>query len=171
MDMTRAANFHITIDIPREKAWEILRDLSRAHHYVPGLVKTEITTDNKEGIGASRIVYQSERKGLHETVTEWNEGCGFLIRLHRGEKGPPPPFKEGWFRYAIEDEGDKTRLSISLIYTLRMGWFGILLERLLLGKNFHRILRDIAISMKAYYETGEPVTPARLKQLRAGYKA
>jgi len=85
--------------ISREKAWDILQDLSVPHLYVPGLVKTEITTEKIQGVGASRKVYQTETKGLDETVEEWNEGHGFLIRLHQGDRGAPPPFSKGHFRY------------------------------------------------------------------------
>jgi hypothetical protein len=156
--------------MPRAKAWELLQDLTLAHHYVPGLVKTEITTEAKKGVGASRKVYQRQTSGIDETVEEWNEGHGFLIRLHRGSAGPPFPFTEAHFRYAIEDAGDATLLTTSLVYAMRGGALGRFLDRCLLRRIIDRTIRDVALSQKCYYESGEPVTPRQLKEARAAFR-
>lgn len=170
--MTNEVSSQVTINMPRTEAWEKLRDLTLAHNYVPGLVKTEVTTELKEGVGASRKVFQTETKGINETVIEWQDGHGFLIRLHRGEKGAPPPFKEAFFRYQLDD-GDSpetTLLTTTMSYTMGMGFVGGLLEKLFLKKLFKGIIRDVAISLKQFYESGEKVTPAILKQVKADYK-
>ena len=73
--MPEEAKCQLVINMPREQAWEKLKDLSLAHNYVPGLVKTEITTSEKTGIGASRKVYQTQTKGINETVTEQEFGA------------------------------------------------------------------------------------------------
>ena len=170
--MSSEATARVVMNVPRDQAWEKLRDISQAHNYVPGIIKTEVTTSKTEGVGASRKVYQSETKGLDETVIEWNEGQGFLIRLHRGEEGAPPPFKDASFRYRIEDAGNgQTALTTSLIFTMRWGAFGDFLHRRLLAGIFRTTIRDVALSMKAYYESGEPTTPAKLKQIKADLKA
>jgi hypothetical protein len=160
----------VRVGMPRAKAWELLQDLTLAHNYVPGLVKTEITTEAKKGVGASRRVYQSQTSGIDETVEEWNEGHGFLIRLHRGTAGPPFPFVQAHFRYAIEDDGEVTLLTTSLRYTMRCGAFGRFLDRCLLRRIIDRTIRDVALSQKRYYESGEPVTPQQLKEARAAFR-
>jgi hypothetical protein len=156
--------------MPREKAWNILRDLSKPHFYVPGLVKTEITTEKTTGVGASRKVYQTQTKGIDETVVEWNEGHGFLIRLHQGDRGAPPPFSEGHFRYAIEDQGEGTQLTCSLIYTMRWGILGVLLDKLLLNIIMRRVIADVTLSMRFFYETGLTPTKQDLKEARIAWK-
>jgi len=157
------------INLPREAAWEKLRDISLAHHYVPGLIKTEIITPEKEGVGASRYVYRSETSYLQETVEEWTEGEGFLIRLHKGEKSAPP-FKEAWFRYHLEDASpDTTRFIPSMTYQLPWGMFGDWMGKRL--ENFvSATLLDVALSMKLYYETGEPTSAEALKAIKAAHK-
>jgi hypothetical protein len=167
-NMTGSVSYTIEIDIPREQAWQKLQDLSVAHHYVPGLKNTEITTDDTQGVGASRRVFQTGSSYVDETVEEWTEGEGFLIRLHRGETGKPPLFNKAWFRYAIEDNGKGgTTFTPSMTYEMPWGGFGSLLERLVLKKVFIGVLRDVAIAMKDYYETGQAVGPERLKALKA----
>lgn len=171
--MSNQVSSQVTIQMPLDQAWAKLRDLSLAHNYVPGLVKTIVNTENKEGVGASRTVFQTETKGIDETVVEWQDGHGFLIRLHRGEKGAPPPFKEAFFRYRIDAGAtpDTTVLTTSLSYTMGMGLFGGLLEKLFLKKIFQGINRDVAISLKQFYESGERVTPEILKQVKASYNS
>ena len=152
------------IGIPITESWNYLRDLSLAHNYVPGVIDTCVTTEKKEGVGTSRRVYQGKAKYINETVEEWNEGKGFLIRLHREGDGPPFPFKEAWFRYSIEsDDQDFTRLTVNLIYVMRWGKFGKILNKLLIGKFIGDRIRSIAKRIKIYYETGERVTPELMK--------
>ena len=153
--------------LPREAAWQKLRDLSVAHHYVPGLTGTEIRTALKEGVGASRRVFQGGGRWLDETVTEWAEGQGFAIRLHRAEQGMVAPFREASFRYWLEDAGPSTtRLVLTLSYSLRWGVFGALLERLAMGRGVNANLRDVALGLREYYLSGAPVTDARRAELR-----
>lgn len=167
--MVSEASWQVTIDMPKEKAWGILKDFSQAHNYVPGIIKTEIITDNKEGVGASRYVYQSKTKTLQETITDWDEGNGFRLRLHKGEKDSP--FKNAFFVYKIEDAGNnQTRLSTTMGYTPPMSGFGVVLDKLFLNKIITGVIRDVALSMKYYYETGKPTQPADLKKLKAELK-
>lgn len=164
--MTRAVSSEIVIDLPREQAWEKLRDISLAHNYVPGIIRTEIITPAKEGVGASRYVYRGPRSHIQETVEEWQDGVGFLIRLHRGDR-PAPPFRAAWFRYQLADEGaDRTRFTGTLTYELPWGILGRWLERLM-APLVQGMVRDIACGMKLFYETGEPTTPEALKACKA----
>lgn len=165
--MKHEATARVVINMPREQAWDLLKNLSLAHHYVPNLTGTEITTEKTEGVGASRRVFQTSGKGMDETVAEWNEGHGFLLRLHNKDKGAPPPFAKAAFRYRLDDAGHhSTALTTSLMFDMRWGALGRFLYERLLHKVFRGVIRDVAISMKQYYETGEPVSPEQLKQLR-----
>lgn len=131
--------------------WEKLRDLSLAKHYVPGVSEIEFVSPSRTGLGTSRIAHSSAG-ALHETVIEWNEGEGFLLRLHRGDK-PPRPMKDAHFRYAIEPDGVSTRIVLSMTYTFSVGPFGPLIERLAripMQRNIDRI----ALRLARYWETG-----------------
>ncbi len=57
------------------ECWDKLRDLSLAKHYVPGVTDIEFVSQNRTGLGASRIAH-SKLATLHETVVEWHEGRG-----------------------------------------------------------------------------------------------
>ena len=165
--MTQEVTANVLIDVPLSEAWGKLKDISLAHNYVPGIVKTVIVSERHEGVGASRYVYRNEKSYIQETVEEWQEGTGFLIRLHKGDK-PAPPFRNAWFRYALADNGSgQTQFTASLIYEMPWGrlgdWLGAKMA------NFvQKTIADVAIAMKLYYETGQPTTPASLKAYKAG---
>ena len=154
------------LNMPIEDAWSKLQDFSLAHNYVPGIIKTEITTENKNGLGASRKVYQSPKRALEETIVEWNEGVGFKIRLHKGKKDAP--FKGAYFKYGLSSEpNNTTKLTTVMGYTPPLMKAGEFLDKLFLNKIISNVINDVALSLKSFYETGEPTTPKRLKQLTA----
>lgn len=168
--MTRKVSTRITLDMPRHRAWEKLRDVSRAHKYVPGIIKTEIVSEQAEGVGASRYVYRSARSYLQETVVEWREGEGFLLRLHKGD-GPAPPFRNAWFRYSLAEDGAaRTLFTASLEYELPWGVLGRWLEGKM-EKIVQATVDDVATAMKLYYETGQPTTAAALKAYKASARS
>lgn len=145
-----------TLEMPIAKAWEKLQDLSLAHNYVPGLVATEIVTEQKMGIGASRRVYQGPDKYLNETVVEWEPGFAFKIRLHDDEGGAPLPFKQAWFTYRLVPEGEhRTRLETELAYEMAGGCLGQWLDRLLLSETLQKRADDVPNNLKRFYETGQ----------------
>jgi hypothetical protein len=158
--MTSTATAEIIVNLPREQVWARLRDLGKAHYYVPGLTDTRFTTQQREGVGTSRKVYQKGMAPLDETVIEWNDGYSFKLRLHNGDK-PPVIFTEAFFTYAIEEAGpNATLFKPSLTYTLRWGAFGRLLDKLFMHSTSCKMQERLVRSFKQYYETGEPSNPA-----------
>ena len=147
----------VYVDVPVAEAWSKLQDFGLAHHYVPNLSKTEIMTIQKNGVGAHRKVYDMDGGYIDETITEWYEGSGFLIRLHEGE-APLAPFTMSQFLYQLNKEGEGTRVVLTISY--RMPW-GIVGEKLsdwviigLMSDNVGKV----AAGMKHYYETGQSAT-------------
>lgn len=162
-----ASEYEIEVHVSREEAWEKLRDLSAAIHYVPGLTSAEITTGQREGVGTSRRVCQGKR-ALNETITEWHDGQGFTLRLHRGEKnGPIPPLTAAWYDYGLVERDGKLFLSNRMRYEVGLGFLGQWLDKLGIGKVIANAVRDSTIAQKIYYETGNTVTPEILRAAKA----
>ena len=156
------AEYEVEVHLSREQAWEMLRDFGAAIHYVPGLTSVEITTEQREGVGASRTVCQG-KMALSETVTQWCDGQGFTLRLHRGEKGPIPPLKSASYNYGLVERDAKVFLSNAMRYEVGLGFLGPWLDKLAVGKVVANAVRDTTIAQKIYYETGKKVTPDMLK--------
>jgi ribosome-associated toxin RatA of RatAB toxin-antitoxin module len=163
--MGHIATSNIMCNLSADQAWEKMRDISKAHLYVPGLTNTKITTTQKEGLGASRRVY-GKHGVMDETVTEWNDGRGFTIRLHKGDK-PAMPFKEAHFTYRIDKIDDKRcKLTTTMIYEMPWGGLGKLLNSLFFARIVYSNVRDVVLSMKNYYETNQATTADDMKKLR-----
>ncbi|AQA17953.1 hypothetical protein BST95_06585 [Halioglobus japonicus] len=152
------------IDVPLSAAWARLEDFSAAHYYVPRLTATEIVSAQSSGLGAHRRVY-SGKTYLEETIIEWNEGSGFVIRLHKGSK-PMPPFRDARFVYALSEEGpEQTRVNLALQFLMPLGGVGRWLGANLIKSPMEKQLVQVAAGMKHYYETGELATDADRKRL------
>ena len=117
--MPSEANHSLLIQMPIEQAWENLRNFTLAPNYVPNLTGCELHPGPSEGMGASRRVFQKNDKFLDETVVRWEEGQGFVIRLHEGDKGAPAPFSNANFTYQLKRIGSTTELTIAINYDLR----------------------------------------------------
>ncbi|MCK5881316.1 MAG: SRPBCC family protein [Sinobacterium sp.] len=162
--MAREIFYKVAIDIPRDKAWDIMQDITAPHLYVPGLLKTEMHTEQTTGVGASRRVFK-KMMALDETVTEWNEGYGFRIRLHDGPKSKPLP--KSFFIYSIADgENNTTMFTATMGYSFPLGFIGKIIDSLFVAPIVQMEIRNVALAVKHYYENGTTPTPADLKALR-----
>jgi hypothetical protein len=163
-----SVEYSAPVDLSAVEAWTKLSDLSKAHLYVPGLTGLDMTTEERTGVGASRRVYQGTRLTLDETVVDWNEGEGFSLRLHRGDKGPLPPMTEAWFDYGLQQQDEQVVLINRMRYRLGLGWLGKVLQSLFIERIAANAVRDTTLAQKIYYETGAAVSPAQLAAARDG---
>ncbi|MDB5996384.1 MAG: hypothetical protein JWP42_3520 [Pseudomonas sp.] len=162
--MPANASHSVLLDLAPSAAWAKLRDLSLAPHYVPGLTGCQFHPGPREGLGASRRVFRKGGQWLDESVVQWQDGVGFVLILHKASGGAPFPFREASFSYALQAEGDATRITTQMNYSLRGGRW---VERLL-GKAFNKVVRDIAENLKAYYQSGETQNRDLLNNSPAG---
>lgn len=154
---TRAA-VEVLVDVPVAAAWNYLQDFTLAHNYVPGLSRTEVVSAARSGLGAHRRVYDMDGDYIEETITEWREGEGFVIRLHEGDE-PMAPFDEIFFTYAISPEGeDRTRVALAMDFVMPLGSVGETLGEWFILPVMEDNLVQVAAGMKHFYESGEPAT-------------
>lgn len=146
-------------------AWTLLQDFSLAHNYVPGLTRTEIVSAVRTGPGAHRRVYEADGDYLEETITEWREGEGFVIRLHRGDE-PMAPFEQVSFSYGLAPAADdRTLITLALDFEMPWGRFGELIGQWIILPLMEDNLVEVAAGMKSFYETGRPATDADRERL------
>jgi len=162
------ANSHIAasvvIDMPIEQAWEKLQDFSIAHNYVAGVTRTEITTEKKTGLGASRRVYLGDKKYNNETIIEFGN-YNMLMRLHIKDKELPPFLMAQW-RYALSKATENTtRATMTMSYATPWGLFGTMLNKLVIVGAAKKATAKVASGFKHYYETNVPATDADRERL------
>lgn len=159
------AEVQVEAQLSPEAAWALLQDFSLAHNYVPGLTRTEIVSDRQSGVGAHRRVYDEDGDYLEETITDWREGEGFVIRLHQGAE-PMTPFEQVSFSYALAPAAaDQTRITLALAFEMPWGSFGELLGDWFILPLMEDNLVQVAAGMKFFYETGRPATDADREKL------
>lgn len=163
--MPAIASHSVLLDLTPQAAWAKLRDLSLAPHYVPGLTGCQFHPGAREGLGASRRVFRKGGQWLDESVVQWQEGAGFVLILHKASDGAPFPFREASFHYGLQAEGDGTRITTSMNYSLRGGR----LVEMLLAKAFNQVVRQIAENLKAYYESGQTQNRDRIDAKLQGH--
>ena len=147
------------IAMPRAEAWAKMRDLSLSPYYVPGVTGVAFTTPQRDGVGASRKILSKGRPPMDETVTAWEEGRGFTLKLHNGDKAPAP-FKAAQFRYALEDApGGQTLFRGTLSYEMPWGALGQLLDTLIFNRLMAPVTAAIGPALKKFYETGKSANP------------
>ncbi len=128
-----------------------MRDLTLAKYYVPNVVETWLVTEQREGVGASRKVRMKNGDVMDETVEEWNEGHGFVVRLHKEGQPALPLFTECRFRYEIEPAGNRTLFRPAMHYQMKPGLFSGLLGSIV-GIPMKMMVRKVGSSMKQFYE-------------------
>lgn len=137
------------------EAWARLRRFDTPHHYVPGLASSEITTAAREGVGASRRVTMEIGSSLDETVTRWDEGRGFRLRLHQGD-GAPFPFTAAEYIYELRPLGDgRVEIFCEMNYRLAGGVPMRLVHELGIGSLIAANNDQIVANLKEYYESSE----------------
>lgn len=160
-----SGNAHV--DLSLSECWEKLRDLERAKFYVPGVSEAVITTAAREGVGASRVVTSSQAGLMDETVVAWEEERGISLRLHRGNDGPPFPFREATAHYTLSDDSEGTLVTNRMDYRVRGGLLGRFLDWLVLRRNLRQSMSNVALAVAEHWETDAAVTPERLEALRS----
>ena len=148
-------SIQMVIAKPRIEVWAQLRDLRVARHYVPGVSAIEYNPGPREGVGASRKVYKHGRAPIDETVIAWEDGRGFTLKIHEGDK-PAAPFKWATYQYDLEDvAGGQTRLRGVFAYQMADGFVGRLLGLLVVRPALKRGNVLLESNMRKFYETGE----------------
>lgn len=146
------------VELPQQASWEKLKDLSVAHYYVPGVVDSRMVSEIKEGVGASRIVYQSAEQHMEETVVDWREGKSILLKLHNETFFLP--FQNGQFKYEIEADGsgNKTELTGTLSFQPPLGMLGQWAFKYLIANSLTENVQGTVDGLKYFYETGNAVS-------------
>jgi carbon monoxide dehydrogenase subunit G len=152
--------FETVVAKPRAEVWSQLRDLRVARHYVPGVTAIEFNTSQHEGVGASRKVYMTKRAPVDETAIAWEDGKGFTLKIHNGDKAPAQ-FKWATFKYEVKEApGGHTAIRGTFSYEVGLGLFGRVLDALVVRRSIASTNAAISANMKTYYETGRSSNPA-----------
>ncbi|MBK7805528.1 MAG: SRPBCC family protein [Saprospiraceae bacterium] len=139
----------ITINAPIDKIWNVLTDLELLDKTDPTVKKATLISENKTGIEAKRKVLMQDGKNWFDkkiTVFKPNEelvyqltDCSFPIN---GLK----------HTYSFQKIGNQTKVQQVMEYTVKFGLLGLLMDKMMIGKQFNSGLNKFLNGLKTYAE-------------------
>ncbi len=143
----------IHINAPRSEVWEAIADLGDVDVFHPGVTKSYYTSEQTEGVGASRRCELKPMGSVDERAIDWRPGESVTLEVKPGPMGPPFKWAQG--RMWVDEEGQGTRAGLEFEYRLKFGPIGLLLDRLVMRRQFEKMLPAVLRGLKNLLEQRE----------------
>lgn len=147
----------IEINASKEETWKAIANFGDICHASPGVLKSHVTSSQKEGVGATRHCdFAMMGATAEEKILEWNDGESLKIEVYELKKMPGIKTMEADFKVKENGNG-KSILTATLKYSMKNGLFdllNVLMMKRMNTKNWNSVLAG----HKKYIETGEIVT-------------
>ncbi len=140
----------IRIDAAKENVWAAIADLGGIEKFHPGVKKSYYLSEQREGVGASRRCELKPFGAVDERAIEWKDGEWITLEIYGGEKAPP--FKSAIGVMSVEEVGGATIARLALDYELKFGPLGRMMDRLLVRRQFKKVVPAILVGLKRYVE-------------------
>ena len=155
----------IRIHASKDEVWKILADLGGIQDFHPGIAKSYYTTDVKEGLGAARVCELFPVGKVEEHVIDWKDGEELTLDVVPLEKAPP--LRDARGRIQLEVDGDETVVTMTVSYRLGWGPIGMLMDALLVRRQFKKVVPAVLRGLKRHAETGEVLRGRERKWVQA----
>ena len=153
----------IEINAPKEKVWQAIAKFGDICHASPGVLKSHVTSQQQEGVGATRHCdFAMMGATAEEKVTEWNEGESLKIEVYDLQK--MPGVKTMAADFSVQQKGKNAILRASLEYSMKNGFFDIM-DSLMMKRMNTKLWNSVVAGHKKYIETGEIVTEKTVLEL------
>ena len=156
----------IEINASKEEVWKAIAKFGDISHASPGVLKSNVTSEQQEGVGATRHCdFAMNGATAEERVTQWNEGESLTIEVYDLKKMPGIDKMEAEFE--VRTENNKTILKADLKYSMKNVLFDAMNSMMLKKMNI-KLWNSVMAGHKKYIETGERVvkdTPLELNKV------
>ena len=140
----------ITINASVEKIWEALANVEMLDKYDPNVKQSTALTTIKGGLGAKRKVLMRDGKNWFDekiTVFKPNEALTYQLT------DCSFPIKGLTHSYSFENIGTQTKVKQEMQYTVKFGFFGKLLNAIMIRKQSDTGIKKFFAGLKSYVET------------------
>jgi len=158
----KSASRKLQISAPKEKVWAVIADLGGVYQFHSGVTSSHYTSDEKSGVGASRVCElppdpnnPNSVKAVAENATEWNEGESFTLDVKPKGEGDWS-YKDFTGRLSLKEEGDGTMVTISANWELSDD---AKVDDAAAQAQIEMLERMVLIGLKQFVETGKALTP------------
>jgi len=139
----------ITINAPIDKIWSILTDLELLDKTDPTVKKATLISSNKTGLDAKRkVLMQDGKNWFDEKITVFKPNEELVYQLTDCSF----PIKGLKHTYSFQKIGNQTKVQQLMEYTVKFGVLGILLDKMMIGKQFNSGINKFLNGLKAYAE-------------------
>ncbi len=153
----------IEINKSKEIVWKAIAKFGDICHGSPGVLKSHVTSQQQDGIGATRHCdFAMMGASAEEKITEWKEGESLSIEVYEFNK--LPGIKSMSADFEVRTENNKTILRADLHYNMKNIFFdmmNVLVMKTMNTKNWNSVLAG----HKKYIETGDRVAEKTLLEL------
>ena len=150
------------IDVPIERAWEILADYSNVQKIHP-LVKTvdQVTSDKDRGVGAIRQCNMYDGNKAVEKIVEWDErNHSYVLKLIDSSL----PMKSILVELSAAPHGySKSKLIAEMTLKAKFGFLGKIMERLVMKPQLGNAIGNLFAGVESYDKDG--------MEIQNGFKA
>lgn len=139
----------ITIDAPIDRIWSILIDLELLDKTDPTVKKATLVSEIKTGLHAKRkVLMQDGKNWFDEMITVFNPNEKLVYQLTDCSF----PIKGLKHTYSFEIIGNQTKVQQVMEYTVKFGLMGVLLDKIMIGKQFNSGINLFLNGLKTYAE-------------------
>lgn len=141
----------VRIDAPPAEVWSVLASLDALHRYDPGILRSEIVSPEKEGLGSARRCDLAPGGWFKERVTEWRPHLALSFELYECTL----PVRSLKHSYTLVPDGGGTIVKQRMEYLLKFGPLGRLLDAVVVRRKWTAGIRGFFAGLKRYVDSGE----------------
>lgn len=139
----------ITINASPDKIWNILTDLELLDKTDPAVKKATLISENKTGLNAKRkVLMQDDKNWFDEKITVFKPNEELVYQLTDCSF----PIKGLKHAYSFQKIGNQTKVQQVMEYTVKFGFIGLLLDKMMVGKQFNSGINKFLTGLKIYAE-------------------
>jgi len=139
----------IIINAPIEKIWEALTNVEEIDKYDPTVKKSTVLSFNNKGIGAKRKVTMKDGKNWFDekcTISKTNEALTYELT------DCSFPVQSLNHSYTFEQFSNKTKVQQVMNYKIKYGFFGKILDGLIIRRQSNKGIKLFLDGLKSYTE-------------------
>jgi carbon monoxide dehydrogenase subunit G len=160
----------VSIQATKEKVWAALADFGNVYRISPNITSSHLTSDQKNGIGATRhcdLTLMGAQ--VEERITKWEEGNSLEIEIYEAKN--MPMVKDMVATFLIEKNGNEnsnTHTILKATFEYRMSNFlGDVMNMMGMKKSFSRSFYRFIAGIKHHVETGNDINRESLLDVNA----
>ncbi|MFT5512209.1 MAG: ligand-binding SRPBCC domain-containing protein [Bacteroidia bacterium] len=145
----------IEVNGSKEEVWKAIANFGDICHGSPTILKSHVTSDQRQGVGATRHCdFSMMGATAEERITAWKDGESLSIEVYELKK--MPGIKKMKADFSVRTENDKTLLRADLTYEMKNGFFDLMNNWMMKSMNVKN-WNSVLAGHKKYIETGERV--------------